>query len=66
VQVPLVGQVTLPGFAHLAWYGGVAALVALEIVEPPVAALIVVAKALADSRHHELLRSFGEAVESGV
>jgi hypothetical protein len=66
VHVPVVGPVTLPGFAHLAWYGGVAALVILEIVEPPVAALMVVAKALADSRHHDVLRSFGEAVESGV
>ncbi len=66
VDLPVVGPVTLPGLAHLAWYGGVAALVALEIVELPMAALIVIAKALADSRHHELLRSFGEAVESRV
>jgi len=66
VNVPVVGSVTLPGFVHLAWYAGVAALVVLEVVEPPVAALMVVAKALTDSRHHELLRSFGEAVESGV
>jgi hypothetical protein len=66
VNVPVVGPVTLPGFAHLAWYAGVAALTVLEIVEPPVAALMVVAKALSDSRHHEMLRSFGEGVESGV
>lgn len=66
VNLPLVGPVTLPGLPHLAWYGGVAALVVLEIVEPPVAAVMVVAKALVDSRHHELLRSLGEAVESGV
>jgi hypothetical protein len=66
VNVPVVGPVTLPGFTHLAWYAGVAALVTLEIVEPPVAALMIVAKALSDSRHHELLHSFGEAVESGV
>jgi hypothetical protein len=66
VNVPVVGPVTLPGFAHLAWYAGVAALVTLEIVEPPVAALMVVAKALSDSRHHEVLRSFGEVVEAGV
>jgi hypothetical protein len=66
VNLPVVGPVALPGFAHLAWYAGVAALVTLEIVEPPVAALMVVAKALSDSRHHEVLRSFGEAVEAGA
>ncbi len=66
VNLPVVGPVTLPGFVHLAWYGGVAGLVVLEIVEPPLAALMILAKALTDSRHHEVLRSLGEAVESGV
>lgn len=66
VNVPVVGPVTLPGLAHLAWYTGVAALVVVEIVEWPVAALMIVGKALADSSHHELVRAFGEAVNEGV
>ena len=66
VQVPLVGKVTLPSAPHLAWYAGVMALTAVEVVEWPAALLMVLAKALADSRHHELLREFGDALESGA
>jgi hypothetical protein len=66
VQVPLLGRVTLPSGPHLAWYAGVMALVAVEVIEWPAALLMAVAKALADSRHHQLLQEFGEALESGA
>jgi hypothetical protein len=66
LQLPLVGKVTLPSGPHLAWYAGVMALAAVEVVEWPAALLMAVAKALADSRHHELLREFGDALESGA
>ena len=64
LRVPLVGPVTLPSRAHLIWYGGVAAFVALEIVEWPTALLMACAKALSDSQHHQVLREVGDALET--
>lgn len=66
LNVPLVGRVTLPGRDHLVWYAGLATFAALEIVDWPVALLMAAAKALSDSHHHELLREFGAALETGA
>ena len=63
LHVPLVGRVTLPPLTHLAWYGGVATLTALEMIEWPVALVLTVGKALADNRTHRTVRAFGEALE---
>src|SRR5439155_24468141 len=63
VSLPLMGDVQLPPLHHLVWYGGVAALVAFECLEWPVALLLATGKALADNRHSALLREFGEALE---
>ena len=63
VSLPLVGDVTLPPPQHLVWYAGVAALVAVECVEWPVALLLATGKALADNRHSAVLREFGDALE---
>lgn len=64
VSLPLLGNVHLPPPEHLAFYFGLGAMAALEIVEWPVAAMLAVGKALADSRSHATLRGFGEALES--
>jgi hypothetical protein len=63
LSVPLVGDVQLPPLHHLVWYGGVAALVALECLEWPVALVLTAGKVLADNRHSAMLREFGEALE---
>jgi hypothetical protein len=63
VSVPLVGEVQLPAFHHLVWYGGVAALVALECLEWPIALVLATGKMLADNRHSAMLREFGDALE---
>jgi len=62
-SLPVVGDVNLPPLHHLVWYGGVAALVALECVEWPIAVVLATGKALADNRHSAVLREFGEALE---
>jgi hypothetical protein len=41
----------------------VAALVALECLEWPIAVVLATGKALADNRHSAVLREFGEALE---
>jgi hypothetical protein len=63
VSLPVVGEVSLPPPQHLVWYAGVAALVALECVEWPVALLLATGKALADNRHSAVIREFGDALE---
>ena len=63
VRLPGVGTLTLPPPRHLGWYAGVAALVAVECIEWPVAVILAVGKALADNQHSRLLVEFGEALE---
>jgi hypothetical protein len=63
VSLPVLGDVQLPPPHHLVWYGGVAALVALECIEWPIALVLATGKALADNRHSAMFREFGEALE---
>jgi hypothetical protein len=57
-----IGQVRVPSADRLAFYGGIATLALLGIVEWPVALVIGVGHLLADDRHHKLLADFGEAL----
>lgn len=63
VRVPFVGGVTLPPAEQLAYLAGVGVLAALELVDWPVAVVLVLGHELAASRNHRLLRDFGEALE---
>jgi hypothetical protein len=63
LTVPVLGRLPLPPPAHLAWYAGVGALAVFGVVDWPVAVLIGLGKALAESRSNETLRQFGEALE---
>lgn len=63
LALPVVGQVNLPPAPQLAWYAGMALLTALEVVDWPVALLLMAGRALADNRHSAALRDFGSALE---
>jgi hypothetical protein len=63
IRLPLIGEIRLPPPQHLVWYAGVAVLTVAEVVEWPLAILLVIGKALADNRSSEALREFGEALE---
>ncbi|MDT3444881.1 MULTISPECIES: hypothetical protein [unclassified Pseudofrankia] len=63
IDLPGHRQVALPSLDQLAFLGGVAALAVLEIIEWPVAVILVVGHTLATSRHSKALRDFGEALE---
>ncbi|MGC8513633.1 MAG: hypothetical protein ACP5P1_11475 [Acidimicrobiales bacterium] len=63
LRLPIVGKLSFPPLEHLAWYAGVGALTALELIEWPIALVLLVGKALADNQTHRTLRSFGEAME---
>jgi len=59
----VLGDVQLPPPQHLVWYAGVAALVAVECIEWPIALVLATGKILADNRHSAVLQEFGEALE---
>jgi hypothetical protein len=58
-----MGTIRLPDAQHLAFYGGIAGLVALGILDWPVAIVLGVGHVLADDQHHKSLGEFAEALE---
>ena len=63
VNLPVVGQVEIPRPEQLAYYGGLAALAAFELIESPVAIVIAAGHLLASNHHNKLLEELGEAIE---
>ncbi|MCE3551356.1 hypothetical protein LWC33_07810 [Pseudonocardia sp. RS11V-5] len=63
VEIPGLGTVRLPAPDSLAWFGGLATLAALGILEWPVAAAIGAGHLLSRQRHLRFLKDFGEALE---
>lgn len=63
VTVPLIGTVTLPPPDQLAFLAGVAALVALEVIEWPVGLALTAGHMLAAHNHSKIMREFGEALQ---
>jgi hypothetical protein len=63
VSLPVLGRVTIPRPEQLAFYGGIAALAALEIIEWPVAVAITAGHLLASQQHNRTLEQLGEALE---
>jgi len=63
VALPLVGRVQLPHPNDMAYYGGIGALVALELLEWPAAVALAVGHALISQKHNRALEEFGEALE---
>ena len=63
VNLPVVGQVDVPRPEQLAYYGGLAALAAFEIIEWPVALVIAAGHLLASNHRSRILEELGEAME---
>ncbi len=63
VNLPLLGQVEVPRPEQLAYYGGLAALAAFELIDWPVALVIVAGHVLASNHHNRILEELGEAME---
>jgi hypothetical protein len=63
VPLPVLGTVRLPPLDSLIWFGGLATLVAVELMEWPVAAAIGVGHLLVQQQHFRILHDFGEALE---
>jgi hypothetical protein len=63
VSLPVVGRVSVPRPEQLAFYGGLAALAALQIIDWPVALAITAGHVLASQHHNRVLEELGEALE---
>ncbi|MEU5842640.1 hypothetical protein [Rhodococcus sp. NPDC047139] len=63
VELPGVGRLSLPPPEQLAYLAGIGALVALELLEWPVAVAITTGHLLAEVHHHRILQGIGEALE---
>jgi hypothetical protein len=55
--------VEIPRPEQLAYFGGLAALAALELIDWPVALVIAAGHFLASNHHNKLLEELGEAME---
>ncbi len=63
VNLPIVGKVDIPRPEQIAYYGGLAALAALEIIDWPIAVVIVAGHVLANNHRSKILEELGEAME---
>jgi hypothetical protein len=63
VTLPVVGRVRIPRPDQLAYYGALAGLAALEIVDWPIALAIGAGHALASNHHSKVAEEIGEALE---
>lgn len=62
MNVPIIGRIRVPHVDHLAFYGGLATLAALSILEWPMALVLGAGQALAESQHDRVVRGFGDAL----
>ncbi len=63
VNVPVIGQMEIPRPEQLAYFGGLAALAAFELIDWPVAVVIAAGPLLASNHHNKVLEELGEAME---
>ena len=63
VRLQVVGQVRIPRPEQLAYYGALAGLAALEIIDWPIALAIGAGHALAASHHHKVASELGDALQ---
>jgi hypothetical protein len=63
VTLPVVGRVRIPRPEQLAYYGALAGLAALEIIDWPIALAIGAGHALASNHHSKVAQELGEALE---
>jgi hypothetical protein len=63
VNLPVVGRVRIPRPEHVAYYGALGALAALEIIEWPIALAIAAGHALVQNEHNRAAQEIGEALE---
>jgi len=51
---------------HLAWYAGLAVMATIEMIEWPLAIMMMLGHEIAHRAHNDALRDFAEGIEAGV
>jgi xanthosine utilization system XapX-like protein len=64
IALPGLGTVRLPRPEQIAYYGAVGILVALEVIDWPVAVVVAAGHALANQQRHRTIQEFGEGLEA--
>ena len=59
-------RVTRRPHPRVGWYAGVAVMAAIEIIEWPLALMMMLGHEIAQRAHTEALRDFAEGVEAGA
>ncbi|MBV8965383.1 MAG: hypothetical protein JO191_04315 [Mycobacteriaceae bacterium] len=62
VTLPVVGNVRIPRPEQLAYYGALAGLAALEVIDWPVALVIAAGHVLASNHHSKVAQELGDAL----
>jgi hypothetical protein len=62
LHLPVLGRLTVP-VDHLGWYAAVVGLAAVDILDWPIAAVVVIGKVLSDNHRYRLLEQFGRALD---
>jgi len=62
MALPIIGRVPIPRPDQLAYFGALAGLAALEIIDWPVAVAIGAGHVLAHQHHNKVLGELGEAL----
>lgn len=63
VTLPVVGKIRVPHPEQLAYYGALAALAAVEIIDWPVALVLAAGHAMMEDQHNRVAQEIGEALE---
>lgn len=63
LNVPGVGRVPIPRPEKLAYYGTLATLAAIDVIDWPIALIIAAGHVLAENTHSRVLHEFGEAAQ---
>ena len=51
---------------RLGWYAGLAVMAAIEVIEWPLAIMMMLGHEIAHRAHHQALRDFAEGIEAGA
>ena len=62
MALPIVGRVRIPRPDQLAYFGALAGLAALEIIDWPIAVAIGAGHVLASNHHNKVMQELGEAL----
>jgi hypothetical protein len=63
VDLPIFGHIRIPRPEQLAYYGALAVLAAMELIDWPIALVLGAGHALAQNQHSRIAQELGEAFE---